>query len=834
MMEGHGFSGTDCCVRGGVTRPDFDMSTSTRETEPKAASPSSRVTPSPAHVASPPSQASRLAAISAEIPVEIHGSRTSPTDGHPIEAFHEDTVSVIVFPQGGIVRLAAVVSAGQMIAVTNLNTQRGMLCRVANVRVYPNLKSYVELEFTQPAPGFWGVSFPPEALTPEISHETQATQTPERKSVAESAPLAATITPSSLQPAREEDPPQPAHEEISADAAAVDELNLVHVTADEITAEVHKDSPQSESAPAPEPKELQPEDFWGASFPAELMDSSGVPSAALAAPAIAPHAPAPASSKARTPAPTVAAVSKKSTPEKRPSVDAHASAAAETKVGGAVSGDSVDLPIDGDETWDQLLSQLPKKYEQPKPAAPEIHEEDIHVEHAAPKVEVRAPEAPRAAVPADELWSNSDQKPAQSESASPATMKELERLALEHLDTNQDAPRTPSVTRKIQRGEKARRSPAQRARVELPHTQPRIASSATALHSFTSPAPAAAHENAEFASTSHHPDAVAARDESSDKTSFGNFLKDPEPRTSAPHSYSAHSDMLSVSLMDPAPAPIAAKAGGLRAGGVLAVAALAVIVVAGAVIFTVKSNTDANATSAVVGKPVAEQAPLPPGNLRPNTPDLPSNAPTSSAAAASNATPATPDSKLEIDLSTAVTPPSKNDPSPSAASKSQPKTATRRSAIPPVTLSAPVSGSDNPRASSVEPAPTVNGSAAAEVNGDTFSRLGANANASIPRPAAPAASAPASAGGVVKDARLVRSVAPIYPAFARQNNIQGDVKIDATIDETGHVSRMKVISGPSLLQQPAMDALRQWRYEPSTLDGSPVPVQMTVTLQFRR
>jgi protein TonB len=816
------------------------MSTSTRETEPKAASPSSRVTPSPSRVAPPPSQASRLAAISAEIPVEVHGSRTSPTDGHPIEAFHEETVSVIVFPQGGIVRLAAIVSAGQMIAVTNLNTQRGMLCRVANVRVYPNLKSYVELEFTQPAPGFWGVTFPPEALTPEIAHETQTTHTPENKSVAESAPPAAAIAPSPLQAAREEVLAQPTPEEISADAAAVEEVNLVHVTADEVTANEPENS--SESAPVPAAKELQPEDFWGASFPAELMDSSGIPSAALAAPGIALHSPASTSTKARTPAPSsipppapsVAAVSKKPAAAKRPSVDERAQATTETKNAGAVSGDSVDLPIDGDETWDQLLSQLPKKYEQPKPAVPEIHEEDFHVEPAAPKTEIRAPEAPRAAVPADELLSNSDQTPAQSESASPATLKELERLALEHLDTNQDAPRAPSVTRKSPRGDKARRSPAQRARVELPHTQPRIASSATALHSFTSPAPVSAHENAEFTSTAHHPDAVAARDESADKTSFGNFLKDPEPRTSAPHSFTAHSDMLSVSLMDPAPVPIATKAGGLKAGGVIAVAALAVIVVAGAIIFVANSNTGTNSTSAVIGKPIAEQAPVPPGNLRPNTPDLPSNAPNSLAAAASSAAPATPDSKLEVDLSTAVTPPSKNDPSPSAASKSQPKTATRRSAIPPVTLSAPVSASDNPPASTVEPAPTVNGGAIAAANGDAFSKLGANANAAIPRPAAPAASAPASTGGVVKDAHLIRSVAPIYPAFARQNNIQGDVKIDATIDETGRVSKMKVISGPSLLQQPAMDALRQWKYEPSTLDGSPVPVQMIVTLQFHR
>jgi periplasmic protein TonB len=88
--------------------------------------------------------------------------------------------------------------------------------------------------------------------------------------------------------------------------------------------------------------------------------------------------------------------------------------------------------------------------------------------------------------------------------------------------------------------------------------------------------------------------------------------------------------------------------------------------------------------------------------------------------------------------------------------------------------------------------------------------------------------------GQVKEPRLLSSVIPAYPASAKQFNVQGDVQIRTTIDEFGRVKQMKVISGPSLLQRAAMDALRQWKYEPTKLDGKPVPVEIVVTVKFRR
>jgi protein TonB len=88
-------------------------------------------------------------------------------------------------------------------------------------------------------------------------------------------------------------------------------------------------------------------------------------------------------------------------------------------------------------------------------------------------------------------------------------------------------------------------------------------------------------------------------------------------------------------------------------------------------------------------------------------------------------------------------------------------------------------------------------------------------------------------GGDVKPARLISSAPPSYPALARTQHIAGDVHVDALIDATGRVTTMKVVSGPSLLHQAAMDALRRWKYEAATLDGKPVAMHLTVTIQFR-
>jgi TonB family protein len=93
--------------------------------------------------------------------------------------------------------------------------------------------------------------------------------------------------------------------------------------------------------------------------------------------------------------------------------------------------------------------------------------------------------------------------------------------------------------------------------------------------------------------------------------------------------------------------------------------------------------------------------------------------------------------------------------------------------------------------------------------------------------------APLVVGGDVKQARLISSVAPVYPQLARNQRLSGDVTIDALVDVHGNLSTVKVTSGPPMLHQAAMDALRQWKYQPATLNGQAMAMHLSVTVQFK-
>jgi len=96
----------------------------------------------------------------------------------------------------------------------------------------------------------------------------------------------------------------------------------------------------------------------------------------------------------------------------------------------------------------------------------------------------------------------------------------------------------------------------------------------------------------------------------------------------------------------------------------------------------------------------------------------------------------------------------------------------------------------------------------------------------------PVKSAPIRVGGRVKAPRAIFQVPPAYPPLARQARIEGQVQIDAVLDENGSVVEMKVVSGPALLYQAALEALRKWKYEPTYLNDQPIAVQLIVTVTF--
>jgi periplasmic protein TonB len=104
------------------------------------------------------------------------------------------------------------------------------------------------------------------------------------------------------------------------------------------------------------------------------------------------------------------------------------------------------------------------------------------------------------------------------------------------------------------------------------------------------------------------------------------------------------------------------------------------------------------------------------------------------------------------------------------------------------------------------------------------------------KPVAPPAvksGAPVRVGGRVRPPKTIVQVRPQYPTLARQTRVQGDVKIDAILDEQGNVIDMKVVSGHPLLYQAALDALGKWKYEPSYLNDRPIAVELVVTITFQ-
>jgi len=89
-----------------------------------------------------------------------------------------------------------------------------------------------------------------------------------------------------------------------------------------------------------------------------------------------------------------------------------------------------------------------------------------------------------------------------------------------------------------------------------------------------------------------------------------------------------------------------------------------------------------------------------------------------------------------------------------------------------------------------------------------------------------------SVGGSVQQAMLVRRVEPIYPALARQIRLSGQVRLHAVIAVDGTIASLEVMDGNPLLVRSALDAVGQWRYRPTLLNGSPVEVETIITVVY--
>jgi protein TonB len=118
-------------------------------------------------------------------------------------------------------------------------------------------------------------------------------------------------------------------------------------------------------------------------------------------------------------------------------------------------------------------------------------------------------------------------------------------------------------------------------------------------------------------------------------------------------------------------------------------------------------------------------------------------------------------------------------------------------------------------------------------NGPASSIEGVGGSGIAPPPSpAPAPIAPIRLHSGMKPPAKTTDVAPIYPAIARSAHVQGVVILEAVLDAQGRVTSVYVLRSIPLLDEAAVVAVQQWRFTPALLNGGPVPVVMTVTVNF--
>ena len=127
--------------------------------------------------------------VALEVPVTVNGARS--VDGSDKrEPFSERSQTVLVFGHGAVLRISALLAPGQLVFLTNEKTKKEVVCVVVKSKTDGNAVGYVELRFTEPAPGFWGMRFPSDTVLP------QAAARPGAPAPAPSQPKAAPVLPS--------------------------------------------------------------------------------------------------------------------------------------------------------------------------------------------------------------------------------------------------------------------------------------------------------------------------------------------------------------------------------------------------------------------------------------------------------------------------------------------------------------------------------------------------------------------------------------------------------------------------------------------------------------
>jgi protein TonB len=118
------------------------------------------------------------------------------------------------------------------------------------------------------------------------------------------------------------------------------------------------------------------------------------------------------------------------------------------------------------------------------------------------------------------------------------------------------------------------------------------------------------------------------------------------------------------------------------------------------------------------------------------------------------------------------------------------------------------------------------------VAGGTGDALGGGIMNTAPPPPPKAAPSRIKVGGQVQAANLLHQVLPTYPAIAKTAHVAGTVRLHAVIAKDGSIQELQYVSGPALLMRAAMDAVHEWKYRPTMLNGEPVEVDTTIDVVF--
>jgi TonB family protein len=671
----------------------------------------------------------------AEIPVTVNGAR-AVAGSDKREPFSENTQTVLVFLSGAVIRLSSPVSPGQLLFLTNGTTKKEVVCQVTKSKTYSSASGYVELEFTEASPGFWGMRFPSSGAAASLS--------------------------GAIRPAA----PIPTTAKLLEEKAA---------------------ETKTQTLPAP-----------GVAGAIPWNDPKTVPLQAAR-----PTLPAP-----------------------------------------AIPADKL-----------QESKPLAAGHEQSIPAALKIPTLSEFLTHAGSGPELKGPEKAKPGAAernAAEDIKNLQKALRKQDEAAKAT---VEATALTELRTASEPEKKASLTNLLVPAA-ARENPAPGScsfdfgvdEVKIPEWLAPLARNSSIISTAPETKAPAAHEmdvkpfetnptlaeSAEPSSASSdsndhhgtlHSEEAAAENSENQQALFTLSGDGPSPNFGSSLALDEKSgEGASKGLAAGLKFGLLAATVLLAAGGgwywysnqVREVSASGAVTTANQVAVPAAAATSASEALDATAKAKSGSPAAMPGmdtnrnlvnskNLRSENKESESPAAAFSKAAAN-----------ERNLEQPLLPPAKSIAEPA-----------KKPSWGSVHLGAPVLGRSAGSESGAVAAPAFNIDAVPASDISNANLLPSNAR----QPSAPAA--PLQVGGDVKTAALLSSVAPIYPQMARNQRVSGDVKIDALIGADGRVSATKVISGPALLHQAAVDAVRQWKYRAATLNGQQVAMHLTVTVQFR-